>query len=633
MKTSRGKQKVAATSDVLGVDLEEVVSKLRVGKGVRRTLRPGGRLHIDRPLPFLFVYRQPSSSAHPGTEALITTQASYLWISGERADEARVAQLIRAIVCVMVDAFKACLVLEVSVANAADASAPDAPFFRIVATPDGEPAETVADLEAELSQVSQDNETRVEVERRAVPSAAGVAPLLDTKNRPAGCFVMGLEIQPPTADASSWQLPQAHRQLRRTLARALKHAAFHFSTRRTTQRPSHFLALGRGRFLKAVSEADRQLAELSNRFDFLLLSTPRNTSEAWAEFRRSRFSKEPSFSYPPLPFDPALMKRKLYEIQLEDIEDPAMEDLFLEQQDGLDRRITMLSDRNTPRFRYGSLQVFGTVDDPLLAEAQTLLDRIPSRSREGSKGDALDARAFAKRARQELDRLRTRWGRLPAEVRIRTDIAGLMVSRGHLLVPSKATIPASRVDALLQHEIGTHIVTYYNGAAQPFRQLRNGLPGYDELQEGLAVLAEYLVGGLSRARLRILAARVVAVRRMIDGASFVDVFRELDRDYDFAQRTAYSVTVRVFRGGGQAKDAVYLRGLTALLSYLGEGGSLDPLLVGKIALKHLPVLHDLRLREVLVAPPFRPSYLDLPDAVARLESLRKGAQVIDLAKT
>jgi uncharacterized protein (TIGR02421 family) len=206
-----------------------------------------------------------------------------------------------------------------------------------------------------------------------------------------------------------------------------------------------------------------------------------------------------------------------------------------------------------------------------------------------------------------------------------------MVSRGHLLIPAGARIPSARVDALLQHEVGTHIVTYYNGGAQPLLQLRNGLPGYEELQEGLAVLAEYLVGGLSKARLRILAARVLAVRRMIDGASFVDVFRELDRDYDFAQRSAYTIAMRVFRGGGQAKDAVYLRGLASLLGYLGRGGSLDTLLVGKIGLQHLEVVNELQWRGVLVPPPFRPRYLELPEANARLDRLRDGAEVIDLA--
>jgi hypothetical protein len=112
----------------------------------------------------------------------------------------------------------------------------------------------------------------------------------------------------------------------------------------------------------------------------------------------------------------------------------------------------------------------------------------------------------------------------------------------------------------------------------------------------------------------------------------VEVFHKLDREYDFAQRTAYIVTMRVFRGGGQAKDAVYLRGLASLLDYLGTGGSLDLLLVGKIGLHHLEVIKELQLREVLVPPRFRPRYLDLPEAKARLEMLRNGAQLMDLAK-
>ena len=147
----------------------------------------------------------------------------------------------------------------------------------------------------------------------------------------------------------------------------------------------------------------------------------------------------------------------------------------------------------------------------------------------------------------------------------------------------QSRIPSSRVEALIQHEVGTHVLTYHNGRAQRLRHLYTGFAGYDALQEGLAVLAEYLVGGLSRPRLRLLAARVVAAHLMIDGASFVETFRTLDRTYDFAQRTAFVVTMRTYRSGGLTKDAVYLRGLRQILDYLAGGGDLEPLFVGKIA--------------------------------------------------
>ena len=54
-----------------------VRERLAAGKPIRRTLGGGGRLHIDRPLPFLCVYRAPAGP-DLGTADLVRTQASYL---------------------------------------------------------------------------------------------------------------------------------------------------------------------------------------------------------------------------------------------------------------------------------------------------------------------------------------------------------------------------------------------------------------------------------------------------------------------------------------------------------------------------------------------------------------------------
>src|SRR5690606_37349233 len=102
--------------------------------------------------------------------------------------------------------------------------------------------------------------------------------------------------------------------------------------------------------------------------------------------------------------------------------------------------------------------------------------------------------------------------------------AGIMVSRGKLIIADGLTLPRARLEPLLHHEIGTHLLTYFNGRCQPFRQLSSGLARYEPLQEGLAVLAEYLTGGLSPTRQRTMAARVVAVHAMDNGARFVDVY-------------------------------------------------------------------------------------------------------------
>jgi uncharacterized protein (TIGR02421 family) len=218
----------------------------------------------------------------------------------------------------------------------------------------------------------------------------------------------------------------------------------------------------------------------------------------------------------------------------------------------------------------------------------------------------------------------------PLHLEVRDDVSELMVSFGRLLIPETATVRADRVEPLLHHEVGTHVVTFQNGARQPLRLLTIGLPGYDETQEGLAVLAEYLTGGLDPRRLRVLAARVVAIAEMLDGAGFLEIFESLRTEHRIPTRTAWSIAIRAVVGGGSVKDAIYLRGIARILQALAEGISLDVLFVGKLALDHIPLIQDLLDREVLNPPWVRPRWLDVPGAQERLARLREGASVRDL---
>jgi len=293
----------------------------------------------------------------------------------------------------------------------------------------------------------------------------------------------------------------------------------------------------------------------------------------------------------------------------------------------------MLSDVGTVRFLPGSLQVYGQVGDDLKNLASTLLERIPPRSWDRSSGRPMKAGEFASLAREEVRRYQAVDPTFQVEVQVRDDIfSGLLVSCGNLLIGKQTQLPTSRVEALLQHEVGTHMVTYHNGNCQPFRQLALGLAGYDGLQEGLAIMAEYFAGGLSRPRLRLLAGRVLAVESLLDGATFVDTFRMLVRQFGFSRRISYTIAMRVHRGGGLTKDANYLQGLVDILSYLGNGGELEPLLAGKIAAHHIPLVEELRLRKVLRPPPLRPRYFDFPRYAQSIALIRSGLKVTDLVK-
>ena len=379
--------------------------------------------------------------------------------------------------------------------------------------------------------------------------------------------------------------------------------------------------------LAPALDVDARLTEIERGLNLLLNVTPVNAAEAWVDFERSDFATAPSLRLRPLEFDPDLVRRDLYDLEIEDVTDPALHTLFRAKRDEMARQITALEDRDTSRFVYGSLQLYGGVAQPLARAAEELLEAIPA---QGPSTSSVTAGAFADAARAEFDRYRAVYPDFPVTVEVRDDVSELMVSFGRLLIPESAAVRADRVEPLLHHEVGTHVVTYQNGTRQPLRLLTVGLPGYDETQEGLAVLAEYLTGGLDPRRLRVLAARVVAVGLMLDGAGFLEIFESLRTEYSMPTRTAWSIAIRVVVGGGSVKDAIYLRGITRILEALAEGGSLEVLLVGKMALDHIPLIQDLLDRDVLSAPWIRPRWLDVPGAQERLDRLREGASVTDL---
>lgn len=618
------------------------MAELVAGRPVSVELPGGGRLHIERRVPLLCVYRKTPNDV--GTEHLLSGEPAFM-IVPEGAHEARKAlKLLRTVAEFLSKEFGSFLLIEVwSKPQAEVGGSPpvtngnahiDADRFEIAVPGVRIPRATIEALCKSLGrEVLPFGGAHVVLGPYESLAPATRVPLLRLREcREWNCFALGIIVRPVYRNMTTQEInTAAMHSVTRDLHIALEQANFAFVRQRKTLRPAHFHAPGRRSVVKAVLDIDRQLAEIDRSFDLLLQATPVNAESSWREFRRSRFETPPVFYYRPLAVDPVLLKRQLYLIPVERVEDPTLSYLFRQKQDELDRQITLLSDVDSPRFLQESLQVYGGVSDWLLEHAMEVLDRVPIRNREGTRATQVGAIEFAKRAQEELGYYQQICADFSATVSIREDMyAGLMVSGDQLLIGGRTRIPRRRVDALLQHEIGTHLVTRYNGHHQPFQQLEVGLAGYDGFQEGLAVLAEYLVGGLSRSRLRILGARVAGARHMLDGATFIDTFRTLNRNYQFSQRTAYTIAMRLYRGGGLTKDAVYLRGLLQILRYLREGGELEPLFIGKVASAHLPLISELSMRDIIKPPALRPRYLESQGARKKIERLRGGLKVLEL---
>lgn len=370
---------------------------------------------------------------------------------------------------------------------------------------------------------------------------------------------------------------------------------------------------------------DRELAELARDFRFLLDLTPLDLPEAWSAFDAD--GQAPTFHYRDLEDDPALAAKRLGEVRVDGVTDPTLASLLIAKQREMQLQLEMLGCRDSAGFLSLSIELYGTVSPALLAEADAILVGVPVP--DADEGPWLDADGVAKAAQAELDRYRASVPDLESHVEVREGSTGVMVSHGDVLIAPTCRVPVSRLAALLHHEVGTHVVTHVNGAHQPIHVLASGLAGHDETQEGLAVLAEHLVGGLTAVRLRQLAARVVAVHEMVEGTSFQDVHADLVAA-GLSPHQAFSVAVRVFRAGGLTKDAVYLRGLLELVAYVATGGDLDVLLLGKMPLTAAPLVADLHRRGALHDPVLRPRYLDDPTAQARLAHLAEGTPLTAL---
>ncbi len=611
--------------------------RLESGKRVRRKLFEDGRINLDRLLPFLLVYRRPALRPDPGTVEIATPGAAYLVATDAKADHRRVLELVQAVRDLSMAHFGAFLLIEIwsrpdeHAPITADDDGHRDPGFRLFGRPEGAACDALFEvLGKHLRQIKSTGRlAQVAIPARPQDFARRPKPLFQ-KEAP-DLLQIGIEIEPTYRDPENATVyPHVLRTLRAGLDRALRHAVFHFARRETKYRPKNYQSLGRRGMVKAVWEVDERLDRISSSFDFLLAVTPINLGPLWNEFRKSNFERLVPMRYRPLPLDPAQTKRELFSIPIERIEDPTMVKLFGEKQEELDRQLSMLRDRGTERFLLGSLLLYGRISDKLTRTAEELLERVPATMRPPALGKELSPKQFVARAEREIAYYRDQWDGVDARVETRPNIlSGIMVSRGHLLVASDTRTREYRADALLQHEVGTHLVTYYNGKAQRFAQLKSGLAGYEELQEGLAVLAEYLVSGMTPARLRILAARVLAAKTLLAGASFVDTFRLLCR-YGFQPHTAFQVTLRIYRGGGFIKDCVYLRGLVRLLEHLATGEPIEPLFVGKVAMEHLPILAELESRGILQPRKLTPRFLQREECQQRLAALRRGKRIHEL---
>lgn len=612
MKNSKAE---AISSEVI----TKICGKLTKGEAVNEILPKNGILHIDKYLPFICVYRFTEPDLY--FSRVIKTQASYIIIDST----VNIIHLLEAVQVIMSNKFDTFLILECW--PVIHHHEPELQIF----CPKNKAVGTIKALKEGFSKMDQfypnlsisayDSEDR---------HPKDLAPLFNNeKSKKAGILILGLAIPSLYKNNNTQELYALFfRKFYTTFSQTIMHAVYEFIRLQTSGDFENYLTLGKTNIDAITLKADTELADISSGMSFLLRVTPVNSNEEWVAFENSNFKKIPDFKYRLITIDPELEKRKLYNIQIDEVDDPTIADILRGKRLEIEKQLIMLEERGTDNFRLLGQSLYGVVEKHVLEVAEHILNVFPcDENREIQK--RMNCHKFAEHAQEEINYYQSKFPNIDLQLEIRNDVAGIMVSESTLLINNEINLDVQRCDALIQHEVATHILTYCNGKRQPLKQMFEGFERYDQLQEGLAVMAEYLVGGLTINRLRLLAGRVIAVESMVNKASFIETFNLLTTTYHFSKRTSYYIAMRVYRGGGLTKDAVYLAGIIDVMHYLKNGGKLDNLYTGKFNTSHIALIDELVFRNVL-KPPVLPRFLERESVKRRLEKLNKGIDITEL---
>ncbi|WP_157111642.1 flavohemoglobin expression-modulating QEGLA motif protein [Nonlabens spongiae] len=613
-----------ATTETDSKLLHNLVANCENGLRSIYEIPEGGFIHFEPSLPFLYIYRNKTNDA--GTRRLVKSGASFLIIGNTEAYSYGV--LINKLSETMTRKHNAFLLVDIysGIKGSTD--------FKIHAPKSGLPASIEA-LKHELHKIKVSENAPylgVTVDSDEVHiDGVNVIPCDEDDILKCGAAFIHVEVPPVYRNANGTLFPVFFRRFRDHFSRALQKAIFEFVRVQTTSGIPSYTALGKRSVHKELYKIDEELTAIESSYSLLMLVAPVNINEIRKTFFESGFKEVPDYHYRLLPIDPDKLKRKLFNLRIDEIDDPALAFLYNEKREELEKQLSMLKERGTRNFFYSSIRLFQGVDKDLKKEAEDILSVLVEEP-EGNSDELMNAQQFKELAFKEFNYFKKQDPQFEGKVHLKDDLNIMMVSQGEFYLPLNTKLTQLDANALLQHEIGTHVLTYYNGSKQPLSQLRTGLADYDTMQEGLAVMAEFLCGSLTANRLRTLAGRVIAGDALVQGCSFTEMFDLLKNTHGFSKERAFNIVSRMFQGGGFLKDIVYLKGFVQLRHYLNTGGDLELLLAGKFALHHVNIIKELVERKVLVKPAIKPRYLEMNCFKNQMKEINAGTYLAQMIK-
>jgi uncharacterized protein (TIGR02421 family) len=415
-------------------------------------------------------------------------------------------------------------------------------------------------------------------------------------------LVLATEIKKVYCDELTGDIyPKIIKELQQQLKIAILNNANMFSQKLGNWRHNSSLKLLGKNVDDNLLKVDKRLHSLLKNFELLATVNPSNTVVEKNKFFKNKFTKTPVFNYNPVKVNAYSLKQDLLSLPIQDIQDISIRSLYESVVNSYFDKIDMVRTLNSPKFLYNSLRYFGRPSKTDLQNASylLLLPDIPGEAKKEPVYDAVKAMQVFKTALDEYG------------IKAKIELSNMVISQVMVLnskrtiyFQPKATFKRKELQALIEHEIGIHMVTTMNSNIQQLKLFNVGLPVNTLTQEGLAILAEYLSGNLTLRRLKKFALRALVVDMMCSGADFIESFNVLRNEYDLDPNEAFNLTTRIFRGGGFTKDYLYLAGFVKVLRFWEDHHDLSPLLVGKTSLQYYSTIEEMIGREMVTPPQY-----------------------------
>jgi uncharacterized protein (TIGR02421 family) len=257
----------------------------------------------------------------------------------------------------------------------------------------------------------------------------------------------------------------------------------------------------------------------------------------------------------------------------------------------------LLTTIGTDDFVYNSLKYYGEPSPNDIANARFLLhvtnEQVGSEVKTFNADEAVQYfKAKAKKWKLHCNIEKS--AKIVAKVMVNNEKALLLINKD-------AVFNQKELHAYANHELGIHMLTTINAKKNPLAVFSLGLTGNTHTQEGLALYSEYRSGSLTIQRLQTIALRVIAVQYMLKQGDFVKTYHTLMNEFDLEKHFAFTLTIRVYRGGGFTKDHLYLNGFRDVIN-LAKDNSIDNLLVGKVGVLDFGITSEIVERGMISKP-------------------------------